>query len=250
MNKIVWLALIVFACTPAKKEKPETVAVPAEQVEITVPALTDAEKAEGWKLLFDGKSLNGWQIFKGQKNSSWEAKNGMLHCKSMNDRVQADGNQLVDIITTEQYENFELSFDFKLTADANSGVMYRVTEEFDQPYSSGPEYQLLDDEGFPDQDKTHYTGAVFGLYATTSKPLKSIGNWNKSKIVVNKNRVEHWLNGQKILEYEINSADWRKRIAAGSWKDAKGFGQASKGHLDFQDRGSEVWFKNVMIKSL
>jgi len=168
----------------------------------------------------------------------------------MNEREQGEGNQLSDLMTSDEYENFELSFDFKLTADANSGVMYRVTEEFDQPYSSGPEYQLLDDNGFPNQDNTHYTGSVFGLYATTFKTLKPVGNWNSTKIVVNKNHVEHWLNGQKIVEYQINSADWKKRIAASNWKDAKGFGQTPKGHLDFQDRGSEAWFKNVMVRSL
>jgi hypothetical protein len=153
-------------------------------------------------------------------------------------------------MTTDEYENFELTFDWKISHEGNSGVIYRATEEFDQPYFSGPEYQLLDDKGLPNESETHFTGAVFGLYATTPKSLKPTGEWNNSKLVVNRNRVEHWLNGQKIVEYNLRSPDWQKRKDASKWKDEKGYGMATKGHIDLQDHGHEVWFKNVMIKIL
>lgn len=251
MRKFIWLALVVIACVPAKKEnKEEEFGVTTETQQVIAPALPENLKAQGWKLLFDGKSLDGWRTFKNHKNNSWEVKDGMLHCKAMNDRTKSDGNQLIDLMTSEQYQDFELAFDWLITPDANSGVMYRVTEEFSEPFQSGPEYQILDDEGFPTQEASHFTGATFGLYETAAKKLNPVGSWNSSKIIVNNNHVEHWLNGQKVVEYELNSPDWKKRIEASHWKDAKGFGQATKGHIDFQDRGSEVWFKNVMIKSL
>ncbi len=251
MKKTLWLVLVAFACVPSKKENnKEEFPVTEETPKVVMPTVSESMKVEGWKLLFDGKSLEGWRTFKGQKNISWEAKDGMLHCKAMNDRVQSEGNQLIDLITTEQYKDFELAFDWRITPDANSGVMYRVTEEFNEPFQSGPEYQILDDAGFPTQDPNHFTGAVFGMYVTAPKKMNPVGYWNSSKIIVNKNHVEHWLNGQKIVDYELNSTDWKKRKEAGSWKDVAGYGQSAQGHIDFQDRGSEVWFKNVMIKSL
>lgn len=249
MRKLVWLALIIFACTPSRKESQETSSsLPTE--EIAAPALTEAQKAEGWKLLFDGKSLNGWQFFKGRKGNTWEVKNGMLHCKPLNENAQGDGDERADLMTNDEFENFELVFDWKIAAEGNSGVIYRVTEEFEQPYFSGPEYQLMDDKGFPNESADHLSGTVYGLYTTTSKTLQPAGEWNHSKLVVNKNHVEHWLNGQKVVEYELRSEDWQKRKAASKWKDAAGYGLAPRGHIDLQDHGSEVWFKNVLLKVL
>lgn len=250
MKKILWLIAFAAACTPAKKENQETAPASAQVQEIALPSISESQKAEGWKLLFDGKSMNGWQFFKGRKNNTWEVKDGMLHCKPLNEKVQGDGDERSDLMTIEEFENFELNFDWNIAAEGNSGVIYRVTEEFDQPYFSGPEYQLIDDKGFPNETPDHLTGTVYGLYTTTSKALKPVGEWNNSKLVVNKNHVEHWLNGQKIVEYELGSADWKKRKAESKWKDATGYGLSPKGHIDLQDHGSEIWFKNVMIKLL
>ncbi len=252
MKKLLWLLLLTAACAPAKKENQEQdSSVPASEEGTPMPALSETQKAEGWKLLFDGKSLNGWIPFKGRKNNTWEAKDGTLHCKALNESVKGDGDERSDIMTADEFENFELSFDWKISPEGNSGIMFRVTEEFEQPYYSGPEYQIKDDLGYPEEPKElKESGANYGMHGPTPKTLKPVGEWNNAKILVNGKHVEHWLNGQKIVEYELNSPDWIKRKEGSKWKDAKGYGMAPKGHIDLQDHGHEVWFKNLMIKKL
>jgi hypothetical protein len=250
MKKLISLLLVVAACSPSKKENQETAAAPVEVTE-SAALLTDSQKAEGWKLLFDGKSLAGWQIFKARKNNTWEAKDGTLHCKPLNENAKGDGDERADIMTTDEFGNFELAFDWKISQGGNSGVIYRVTEEFEQPYFSGPEYQLTDDKGYtPAHTEKQLTGTVYDMYITAPKSMNPIGAWNSSRIIVNGNHVEHWLNGQKVVEYELGSADWKKRKDECKWKDQKGYGLATKGHIDLQDHGHETWFKNVMIKVL
>lgn len=244
INSIVLIVLVFIACTAPKTEEK------TEQIS-TENQLTADETAAGWKLLFDGKTLTGWTIFKARPNNTWEVVDGTLHCKALNEAT-GDGNQRSDIRTTEQFQNFELVFDWKVAAEANSGVMYRVTEEFEQPYYSGPEYQLIDDTGYPGKlTEMQKTGSNYDVHAApATKPVKTAGEWNTSKIVVNGNHVEHWLNDSKVVEYEFQSEDWTQRKNASKWKDAPGYGMAPTGYIDFQDHGNEVWFKNVKIKSL
>ncbi|GIL22478.1 MAG: glycosyl hydrolase [Bacteroidota bacterium] len=250
MKKVHGLRLVLFlmiaftSCTQKKmEEKNEPVSVDNQ--------LTPDETTAGWKLLFDGSTLTGWTIFKGRPNNTWEVVNGTLHCKPLNEQT-GDGNQRSDLRTTEQYQNFELVFDWKVAPEANSGVMFRVTEEFDQPYYSGPEYQLIDDTGYPGElTEMQKTASNYDMHAApATKPVKVAGEWNTTKLVVNGNKVEHWLNGDKVVEYELQSADWMQRKEASKWKDAAGYGMAPTGYIDFQDHGNEVWFKNIKIKSL
>ncbi|MCW5909521.1 MAG: DUF1080 domain-containing protein [Cyclobacteriaceae bacterium] len=239
------LLLVALAgCSPTKTEEKSEPADIDNQ-------LTADEAAAGWKLLFDGKTLTGWTIFKAYPNNTWEVTDGTLHCKPLNEAT-GDGNERSDLRTTEQFQNFELVFDWKVAPEANSGVMYRVTEEFDQPYYSGPEYQLIDDTGYPgDLTDMQKTGSNYDMHAASAtKPVKPAGEWNISKIVVNGNLVEHWLNGSKVVEYELLSEDWKQRKDASKWKDAAGYGMAPAGYIDFQDHGNEVWFKNIKIKTL
>ncbi|MBS1488241.1 MAG: DUF1080 domain-containing protein [Bacteroidetes bacterium] len=258
MKKIFVLLLAISACTGAKKEDQASAesTTPVAGTEITTQpaqanALTDAQRQEGWKLLFDGQSLQGWQIFKNRKNNTWEAKDGMLHCKPLNEKVKGDGDERSDLMTTEEFQNFEFACEWKISPEGNSGIIYRVTEEFEQPFYSGPEYQLIDDQGYkPKQEPVHLTGANYDMQAPDALLAKPIGEWNLSRIVVNGKQVEHWLNGQKVVAYELGSADWKKRKEASKWKDAKGYGMATKGHIDLQDHGHEIWFRNVMVKAL
>ncbi len=255
MKKLITLLFLAAACSPAKKENQEQVEIP-EVAEVAVassalPTLTDAEKTEGWKLLFDGQTLSGWQDFKGRKNNTWEVQDGTLHCKALNEKVKGDGDERGDIMTTEEFGNFELAFDWKISAQGNSGVMFRVTEEFDQPYYSGPEYQVIDDIDYPGKlTEKQKTGANYDMHFVEKKKLNPVGEWNSTKIVANGNHIEHWLNGEKIVEYEVGSEDWKKRKKESKWNEWKGYGASPKGHIDLQDHGSEVWFKNIRVRTL
>jgi hypothetical protein len=247
---LLCLALLFAACQPKKMEEQAA----TDSTQVTTPAepvgnqLTDQQKADGWKLLFDGTSKTGWRTFKNLENDSWEVSEGTLHCKAFKDSAD---NKRADLMTQDEYENFELVFDWKISPQGNSGVMFRVTEEYDQPYATGPEYQVLDDEGYPGDPKdVHLTGGNYDMHAATEKKANPIGEWNQSKLIVNGNHVEHWLNGTQVLAYELNSDDWNNRRKASKWKDFPGYGKAKKGHIDLQDHSHEVWFKNIMIKPL
>lgn len=210
--------------------------------------LSKQEKKEGWKLLFDGKDMNGWRPYKNKPTNSWEVVNGELHCKgSLTDK----SDKRSDLITTDQFENFELTIEWKISKAGNSGIMYHVTEDYDAAYLSGPEYQLIDDKGFPEKlEDWQKTGADYAMYTTSSRPTKPVGEYNVTRIVVKGSHREYWLNGIKVLEFEAWTPDWNKRKMEGKWKDAPGYGMAKTGHICLQDHGSEMWFRNIKIKKL
>ncbi|MGE0771553.1 MAG: DUF1080 domain-containing protein [Cyclobacteriaceae bacterium] len=239
--KIMVVAAVLAACSSSPKQEATT-----SEPEDTNNQLTEAQKAEGWTLLFDGKSMDGWKFFKGRPANGWKVENGTLHC------VAADSaDERNDIMTEKQYTNFELALEWKIANQGNSGIIYRATEEFDQPYQSGPEYQLLDDVGYPGTwTEKNMTAANYDMHAPQNKNLKPVGEWNSTRILVNGNHVEHWLNGSKVVEYELQSEEWKKLKEGSKWKDATGYGMASSGHITLQDHGGEVWFRNIMIKEL
>ena len=211
-------------------------------------SLTDAEKQEGYKLLFDGTSTTGWRTYKNKPADSWSVVNGILYCKG---DTTNKSDMRADMMTTDIYENFDFSVDWKISPKGNSGIIYLASEEFDAAYLSGSEYQIIDDKNFPEKlEDWQMTGADYAMYPAPAAAPNAVGEWNTSRIVKNKSHVEHWLNGKKIVEYEIGSADWKKKKAEGKWKDAAGYGMTTKGHIALQDHGSEAWFKNVKIKEL
>lgn len=211
--------------------------------------LTQKEKQQGWKLLFDGKTLNGWRTFKNQPGS-WKVNDGIL-CSE-----RSEENTHADLITNDTFDNFELSIDWKISPKGNSGIMYMVTEDYDAAYESGPEYQLIDDDGFPEHiEDWQKTGANYGMQPPAIKAANKPGEWNHTIINVNKGHVEHWLNGKKIVEYNLGSDTWKKQKAAGKWKDDAGYGASKTGHIALQSAHSEIdntyiCFKNIKIKSL
>jgi Domain of Unknown Function (DUF1080) len=240
------LTTVLIHCSPKKQDEQPTADTPrSSEVQ-----LSEQQKAEGWQLLFDGQTTNGWQIFKARENNTWEVVDGVLHCKALDESVTGVGDQRADIMTTAEYENFELAFDWKISAQGNTGVMFRVTEEFEQPYYTGPEYQLMDDPSFPNETPNHLTGSNYGMHAAQKTKIKPAGEWNSSTLIVNKNHVEHWLNGDKVVEYELNSAEWLALKKAGKWNEASGYGAPTQGHIVLQDHGSEAWFRNIIIKPL
>lgn len=210
--------------------------------------LSAKEKKEGWQLLFDGKTTNGWRMYQNKPADCWGVKNGELYCKGS----ETDKSDLrADIITGSQYEDFELSVDWKIAPKGNSGIMYHVTEEQNAAYLTGPEYQLIDDEGYPGKlEDWQKTGADYAMYTAATNAAKPVGEYNTTKIVVKGPHREHWLNGVKVLEFEAWSDDWKKRKSEGKWKDTPSYGMAKKGYICLQDHGSGVWFKNIKMRKL
>jgi hypothetical protein len=210
--------------------------------------LTKGEKKAGWKLLFDGKTMNGWRTYKDKPGNSWEVANGEMHCKGS---VVDKSDKRADLISLDMFENFELSIDWKIAKTGNSGIMYHVREAEDAAYLTGPEYQLIDDEGFPEKlEDWQKTGTDYAMYTTTSRPVNPVGTYNNTKIIFKNGHVEHWLNGVKVVEFEAWSDDWNKRKANGKWKNASNYGKFKSGYICLQDHGSEIWFKNIKIKPL
>lgn len=200
--------------------------------------------------LFDGKSLKGWHGFnKTGVIKNWAIDNGVMVC--LGAAKDAAGG---DIISNKQYENFELRWEWKMSKEGNSGVMYHVIEnhKYKAPYQTGPEYQMIDDIGFPEKlEEWQKTGADYAMHnANEQKKVMPLGEWNKSKIIFNKGHVEHWLNGKKIVEFEAWTDEWNQKRTTGKWKNFPDYGTAKKGGIALQDHGKKAWFKNIMIKEL
>lgn len=245
---VILLPLLSAGCSSSRQDQTTGAMNKSDSTApVSDNALSATESAAGWKLLFDGKSLTGWKGFNDGGTASWEVADGTLHCKA----VIPEGVKRADLITTDQYKNFELAFDWKIAPAGNSGVMFHVTEAFDQPYATGPEYQIIDNEGYPDQlQPGQLTGANYDMHVPAAAAAKPVGQWNTTRIVVDGDLVQHWLNGMKVVEYEMHSADWDERRAKSKWKDFPGYGSAEEGFIALQDHGTEVWFKNIRIKGL
>jgi hypothetical protein len=208
--------------------------------------LTDKEKADGWMLLFDGKTTHGWHAFRGKDvPDKWKVLHGALVISPKN------GKHGGDIVTDQDYDNFELVFEWKVTEGANSGVMYRVSEAEGGPFFTGPEYQILDNKKHPDgRSKLTSAASCYALYAPTEDATKPVGEWNQSRIVVNGNHVEHWLNGKKVVTFELGSDDWNTRVGKSKFKEWKKFGTLKTGKIDLQDHGDEVHYRSIKIREL
>lgn len=207
--------------------------------------LTRKEKKEGWVLLFDGKTMKGWKGFKDRPAAGWQVENGLLMCKEGNIQGRSD------LITMDMYENFELKIEWKIAPKHNSGIIYMVTEEAGATYETGPEYQLIDDLGYPDPLKdVQLSGANYDMNPPTGKAAKPAGEFNETRILIQKGHVEHWLNGVKVVEYELWTPEWEQTKANSKWKDVATYGQSASGYIALQDHGGGVWFKNIKIRKL
>jgi len=204
-----------------------------------------------WIDLFDGKSLAGWHGYNKGTDSvnNWIIEDGALVCLGASEHDTGG-----DIVTEREFANFELEWEWKLEAGSNSGVMYHVVEDpkYKGPYETGPEYQMIDDEGWPGGlEEWQKTGVDYAMnLASDKKVVKPIGEWNSSKIVYNDGHVEHWLNGDKIVEFEVGTDEWNKEKAEGKWKDFPDYASVKKGKIALQDHGKKAYFKNIRIKEL
>ncbi len=209
--------------------------------------LTSTEKANNWQLLFDGKTTKGWRNFKKDKVSDgWIVQDGNLIA------LGKGGDLGGDIITDREFDDFELKLEWKISEGGNSGIFYHVLEDgFPTVYASGPEYQLLDNIGFPHKlEDWQMAAANYAMHPASNVKLKPIDQYNSTRIIVNGSHVEHWLNGVKVLEFEQWTDDWKNKVGACKWKDHPGYGMAKKGHIGLQDHGDTVWFRNIKIREI
>jgi hypothetical protein len=208
--------------------------------------LTPAERRAGWRLLFDGKTTAGWRGYRETgMRPDWTVTDGAL-------TLLGGGVKHMGIVTVEQFENFELLIDWRIAGGGNSGIMYRVSETAPEPHLTGPEVQLLDNARHPEvrRNPARAAGACYDLYAPARDVTRPPGEWNTLRLLVNGSRVEHWLNGTKIVEYEIGSPDWQQRLARSKWRREKGFSRKAKGHLCLQEHNSRAQFRNIKIRSI
>ena len=224
--------------------------------------LTPAERAAGWRLLFDGRSLAGWRGLGRDTvpTAHWRVADGAIE-KIASGRVpvQADGQPVAggDLMTDSTYGDFELTWEWKVSPGGNSGVKYNVSEERSTSVApptaaKGFEYQMIDDDRHPDGKLVrHKTGDLYDLIASTDrKRVRPVGEWNRSRLVFRGPHGEHWLNGEKVVEYDLGTPRMRAAIAASKYKDWPWFGERRRGHLVLQDHNDAVWFRDLKLREL
>lgn len=210
--------------------------------------LSDKEKQEGWKLLFDGKDLEGWHTY-GKKiaSSAWEAKDGTIYFDASK---KADGG---DIVTNKEYQNFDLKLEWKISKNGNSGIMFDVKEDpkYKETWNTGPEMQVLDNDGHPDgKIKKHRAGDLYDLIKSSSEPVKAVGEWNLAEIKNDKGKLDLYLNGVHIVSTTLWDDNWIKLVKGSKFKDMPGFSKYKSGRIALQDHECNVWFRNVKIREL
>lgn len=210
----------------------------AARADETAPAKAKPANERGEPMLDDGAEKLWIGYGKQEWPQGWELADGVLH------RAGRAG----DLRTVKQYGDFDLRFEWKVAPGANSGVIYRVSDETKRPHETGPEYQILDDAKHGD-GKNPLTSAasLYGIYAPSNKNVKPPGQWNRSRIVLRGDRVRHFLNGEKVVDAKIGSEDWNRRVAASKFAEWPGYGKSPRGYIVLQDHGDEVWYRNMRI---
>lgn len=241
MKKLFGILTFVFASFVANAQHPNT--------------LTPKEKKQGWRLLFDGKTLNGWRNFnKKDLGPAWKISDDAI----MLDNSQMDGWNTKgggELTTDDIFENFIFSCEWKISEGGNSGIIFNAQEDDakKRPYSwfTGPEFQVLDNDGHADGkiDK-HRAGNLYDLIKYEPENVKPVGEWNKVMIAQTNGKVKLYVNGRMVIQYDTKSEEFKKLVAGSKFKDMESWGTFTKGHIVFQDHGNKVWFRNIKIKTL
>lgn len=241
------LSFFIFSCSaPVKKDALSLYNELDQNLEPNT--ISESEIQKGWVLLFDGKTTSGWRGYNMDHfPDSWVIEDGTFTI------LTEGGQESQDIITEKQYKNFAFSVEFKLSPQANSGVIYQISEgeQYRFPYETGPEVQIIDHEAWPEPlEDWQICGANYAMYSPLARPFKEIGEWNHLLLVVDGNKVSHVLNGELTVEYEKYSDDWTNRRNSGKWSKFPDYGKYDEGYISLQNHGSQVWFRNIKIKEL
>jgi hypothetical protein len=217
---------------------------------IAMTASCVAQK-KGFTNLVTNNSTEGWHTYgKSTLGSAWKVEDQVLHF----DPKVTDQSQRGDLVTNANYENFHLKYEWKISKNGNSGVMFNVVDDakkYPQPYFTGPEMQVLDNDGHPDAKIfKHRAGDLYDLIPSSVETVKPAGEWNKAEIILNKGKLQFYLNGEKVVETMMWDDAWNKLVAGSKFKDMPDFGKFKSGKIAFQDHGNEVWYRNIMIKTL
>jgi len=245
LRRSLILAAVLLSCALSQQ---------AKKSEAGPNTLTDKEKKEGWRLLFDGRTMNGWRgaYMDSLPKKGWEVRDGMLIVRESGGGEASFGG---DIVTLSDYSSFELTLDFKLTDGANSGIKYFVIEQ--QPKTPGSakglEYQILDDAKHPDAklgiNGNRTLASLYDIMPANNKKVNPIGDWNHARILVKGKHVEHWLNGVKALQFERGGKEFLAHKAESKFKDIPEFGEYPKGRILIQDHGNKVFYRNIKIRT-
>ncbi len=249
---IISLLLTVLICCTSKNQS-------SREKSSSVNTLTKQEKKDGWILLFDGETFNGWRgLGLDRAPEGWVIEDATIKIEPKTDWPrQADGQPILgaDLITVETFKNFELTWEWKLKKGGNSGIKYNVSEELSISYppngcALGFEYQMMDDTGLSGKAaKDNSTASLYDLVEpATDKILNPLGEFNSSRIIFNGNHGEHWLNGKKVLEYDLSTEKFDALLQSSKFKDIPGFATKKKGHIVLQDHAEEAWFRNIKIR--
>ena len=216
--------------------------------------LSSQEKEQGWRLLFDGKSTQGWHSYGyGSVGKAWNIVDGSLHLDVAN-KKDWPANESKDILTNDEYDNFHLKADWKLAKKGNSGIIFYVHEDkkkYPNTYETGPEMQVLDNAGHSDAKiPKHRAGDLYDLISSSSEPVKPAEEWNHAEIMCKNGKLDFYLNGVHIVSTQLWNDNWKKLIANSKFKSMPDFGTFKKGKIALQEHGEEVWFKNIKIRKL
>jgi hypothetical protein len=212
-------------------------------------AQTESEN-DGWISLFDGKSTAGWHTYGGSDvGKAWIVNDGVLTFDADSAKDGGGGN----LTTDEEYENFHFKYEWKISPNGNSGILFLVHEDpkFGQPYETGPEMQIVDNDGHPDgKIHKHQAGDLYDLIPCSTKTVKPVGEWNQAEIICNNGQLELVLNGTSVVKTTLWTDEWNQLVAGSKFKDWEGFGKYKKGKISLQDHGNTVSFRNISIKKL